>query len=107
MGTRRVRGLSHDGCAQRARRRQGAPGHALARRRANLLGADCSINMNGDLAKNSPLFLEDQELMLPEPLGKSGVLKIGSGQQITLACPGKNNKVSKGLLPSCLQPLTA
>lgn len=60
--------------------------------------------MNGDLAKNSPLFLEqDNELLLPEPLGKSGVLKIGAGQQITLACPGKNNKVSKNLL----QPLTA
>ncbi|KAJ1525323.1 hypothetical protein ONE63_010145 [Megalurothrips usitatus] len=60
------------------------------------VSADCSIDMNKDLPKHkSPLFLEGSELLLPVPEGKSGVLQIASGQEVTLACTGAKNQVSK------------
>ncbi|KAK3932230.1 Dynein heavy chain 11, axonemal [Frankliniella fusca] len=60
------------------------------------VSADCSIDMNSDLPKHkSPLFLDNGNLLLPEPQGKTGVLKIASGEEVTLACPGNKNSVSK------------
>ena len=60
------------------------------------VSADCSIDMNSDLPKSkSPLFIAEDDLVLPEPQGKTGVLKFSSGEEIILACPGNKNQLSK------------
>lgn len=60
--------------------------------------------MNSDLAKHkAPLFVDGSELLLPVPQGKTGVLNLSSGQEITLACPGNKNQVRNVSSERCLR----
>ena len=67
---------------------------SLRDRNVGLLLSDCIIDMNSDLPKHkAPLFVDENELLLPKPQGKTGVLELASGQEVTLACPGTKNQV--------------
>lgn len=60
---------------------------------------ECVLSLHRDLPKkHEPLYFIQNgnhlDLLMPHMVGEDGVMVLKEGQQLVLACPGKNNRLT-------------